>query len=82
VQEDAYLPKKNDKASAIIPDNNGWTAPETRDLEIISVVSVKLQPDSPRKGTLTDHKGWGSWIQYGPVLTRYVLNREFLLLWF
>lgn len=27
VQEDAYLPEENDKTYAIIPDNNGWTAP-------------------------------------------------------
>ncbi|KAK3321788.1 hypothetical protein B0H66DRAFT_552665 [Apodospora peruviana] len=37
VQEDAYLPDDNDKTSAIIPDNNGWAAPETGDQVVLKL---------------------------------------------
>ncbi|KAK1834936.1 hypothetical protein QBC39DRAFT_220654, partial [Podospora conica] len=57
VQDDAYIPDENDKTSAIIPDNNGWAAPEAGDPVVVGVVSIKLHPGSAHKGILNDHRG-------------------------
>ncbi|KAK3935949.1 GCN5-related N-acetyltransferase protein [Diplogelasinospora grovesii] len=57
VQEDAYEPKEDDKTTAIIPPNNGWTPPEAGEKVVVGVLIVKLEPGSPRRGQLKDHKG-------------------------
>ncbi|KAH6989584.1 hypothetical protein BKA56DRAFT_728041 [Ilyonectria sp. MPI-CAGE-AT-0026] len=57
VQESAYQPNESERTEAIIPANNGWTPPDAGQQVIVGVLSVKLEPDSPRKGQLKNHKG-------------------------
>ncbi|KPM41013.1 hypothetical protein AK830_g5516 [Neonectria ditissima] len=59
VQEDAYQPSENESTSAVIPTDNGWTPPETGEQVIVGVLSVKLEPNSPRQGQLKNHTGDG-----------------------
>ncbi len=57
VHEDDYLPDENETTEAIIPDDNGWMAPEAGDPVVVSVVSIKLQRGSVHKGELKNHEG-------------------------
>ncbi|GAB1317027.1 N-acetyltransferase domain-containing protein [Madurella fahalii] len=57
VQEDAYDPQENDKTDAVIPSDNGWELPEAGAKVVVGVITIKLEPDSTRKGQMKDHRG-------------------------
>ncbi|KAK0735346.1 hypothetical protein B0T21DRAFT_333454 [Apiosordaria backusii] len=57
VQEDAYIRNENDKTTAIIPNDTGWTAPKAGAQVIVAVISIKLEPGSSHKGKLKNNKG-------------------------
>ncbi|KAK7403400.1 hypothetical protein QQX98_010813 [Neonectria punicea] len=57
VQESAYQPDENDRTSAIIPPSNGWNPPKAGEQVVVGVLSVKLEPNSPRQGELKNHNG-------------------------
>jgi hypothetical protein len=56
-QEDAYDANENEKTEAVIPGNNGWEPPKAGSNVVVGVISVKLDPDSTRRGQLKNRNG-------------------------
>ncbi|KAH6981744.1 hypothetical protein BKA56DRAFT_584417 [Ilyonectria sp. MPI-CAGE-AT-0026] len=57
VQEDAYEPGEGNKTEAIIPRNNGWEPPEAGTKVVVGVMSLQLEPNSPRRGQFKGREG-------------------------
>ena len=50
VSEDAYEPDEKEKTEAIIPAENGWSAPAAGEKVVVGWAAIILEPDSKRKG--------------------------------
>ncbi|KAH6977724.1 acyl-CoA N-acyltransferase [Ilyonectria destructans] len=50
VLEDVYDPCEGKKTEATIPQDNGWEPPKAGTKVVVGVMSLKLEPNSPRRG--------------------------------
>lgn len=57
VQEAAYEPSEGQETKAIIPSDNGWTPPDAGEMVVVGVMSLKLEPNSPRRGQFKNRNG-------------------------
>lgn len=62
VIEDEYKTDENKATEATIPAENGWGPPAEGEKVIAGVASIKLEPNSQRKGQFKSHDGKNSLI--------------------
>lgn len=48
--EDSFILDENDFTQATILQDNGWALPKKGEKAIVGVVSIKLEPNSKRRG--------------------------------
>lgn len=56
VREDAYEICEGGKTEAIIPKDNGWEPPKVGTKVVVGVMSLKLEPNSRRRGQFQGEK--------------------------
>ncbi|KAJ5096887.1 hypothetical protein N7456_007608 [Penicillium angulare] len=57
VVDDSFIPNESDFTEAIIPADNGWSAPATGDKVVVGAMSFKFEPGSLRQGQFSFNDG-------------------------